>query len=108
MANRRIRPERTYEPKGIDALDLRILAELQVDAKVSFAELARSQPPFDSRIGLPPALPRHHDDRATVVFTSVRTDQRFAAHWRLVPLWLTAPQAGWRPLRPITSDITAV
>ncbi|MGW5158339.1 Lrp/AsnC family transcriptional regulator [Nonomuraea wenchangensis] len=41
MANRRIRPERTYEPKEIDALDLRILTELQVDARVSFAELGR-------------------------------------------------------------------
>ncbi|MGW4801353.1 Lrp/AsnC family transcriptional regulator [Nonomuraea sp. NPDC004297] len=41
MANRRIRPERAYEPKGIDALDLSILAELQVDARVSFAELGR-------------------------------------------------------------------
>ncbi|MDP4512042.1 Lrp/AsnC family transcriptional regulator [Nonomuraea turcica] len=41
MANRKIRPERAYEPKGIDALDLRILAELQVDARVSFAELGR-------------------------------------------------------------------
>ncbi|MFD1546671.1 Lrp/AsnC family transcriptional regulator [Nonomuraea guangzhouensis] len=41
MANRRIRPERAYEPKGMDALDLRILAELQVDARLSFAELGR-------------------------------------------------------------------
>ncbi|MEV5571785.1 Lrp/AsnC family transcriptional regulator [Spirillospora sp. NPDC052269] len=41
MANRRIRPERAYEPKGMDALDLRILTELQVDARVSFAELGR-------------------------------------------------------------------
>ncbi|MFI9592610.1 Lrp/AsnC family transcriptional regulator [Nonomuraea sp. NPDC052265] len=41
MVNRRIRPERTYEPKKIDALDLRILTELQVDARVSFAELGR-------------------------------------------------------------------
>ncbi|MEV0195972.1 Lrp/AsnC family transcriptional regulator [Nonomuraea sp. NPDC050691] len=41
MANRRIRPERAYESKDLDALDLRILAELQVDARVSFAELGR-------------------------------------------------------------------
>ncbi|MEV6867209.1 Lrp/AsnC family transcriptional regulator [Streptosporangium subroseum] len=41
MANRKIRPERAYEPKGMDALDLRILTELQVDARVSFAELGR-------------------------------------------------------------------
>ncbi|TYB57413.1 Lrp/AsnC family transcriptional regulator [Nonomuraea sp. PA05] len=41
MANRRIRPERTYEPREIDALDLRILTELQADARVSFAELGR-------------------------------------------------------------------
>ncbi|WP_435878077.1 AsnC family transcriptional regulator [Streptosporangium canum] len=41
MANRRIRPERAYESRGMDGLDLRILAELQVDARVSFAELGR-------------------------------------------------------------------
>lgn len=41
MANRRVSPERTYEPRGIDALDLRILTELQADARVSFAELGR-------------------------------------------------------------------
>jgi Lrp/AsnC family leucine-responsive transcriptional regulator len=41
MANRKIRPERAYEPKEMDALDLRILAELQVDARVTFAELGR-------------------------------------------------------------------
>ncbi|MGW6504560.1 Lrp/AsnC family transcriptional regulator [Nonomuraea angiospora] len=41
MANRRIRPERTYESKEIDALDRRILTELQVDARISFAELGR-------------------------------------------------------------------
>lgn len=41
MANRRIRPERAYESKDLDALDLRILAELQVDARMSFAELGR-------------------------------------------------------------------
>jgi Lrp/AsnC family transcriptional regulator, leucine-responsive regulatory protein len=41
MANRRIRPERAYEPKEMDPLDLRILTELQVEARVSFAELGR-------------------------------------------------------------------
>ena len=41
MANRKIRPERAYESKEMDALDLRILAELQIDARVSFAELGR-------------------------------------------------------------------
>ncbi|MEW1837668.1 Lrp/AsnC family transcriptional regulator [Nonomuraea angiospora] len=41
MANRRIRPERTYESKEIDALDRRILTELQIDARISFAELGR-------------------------------------------------------------------
>ncbi|MGW0806350.1 Lrp/AsnC family transcriptional regulator [Nonomuraea sp. NPDC002799] len=41
MAKRKIRPERAYESKAIDAIDLRILAELQVDARVSFAELGR-------------------------------------------------------------------
>ncbi|MFI6483658.1 Lrp/AsnC family transcriptional regulator [Nonomuraea sp. NPDC050663] len=50
MAKRRIRPDRAYEPKELDALDRRILAELQVDARVSFAELGR-------RVGLsPPAV----------------------------------------------------
>ncbi|MFC5182300.1 Lrp/AsnC family transcriptional regulator [Actinomadura harenae] len=41
MANRRIRPERAYEPKDIDALDLRLLTELQADARLSLAELGR-------------------------------------------------------------------
>src|SRR5437762_1623105 len=41
MANRRVRPERAYEPRGIDTLDLRILTELQADARVSLAELGR-------------------------------------------------------------------
>ncbi|MEW9556426.1 Lrp/AsnC family transcriptional regulator [Nonomuraea sp. NPDC050783] len=41
MANRKIRPERAYEPKAMDALDLRILTELQMDGRVSFAELGR-------------------------------------------------------------------
>ena len=41
MANRRIRPERAYESKGLDALDLRILTELQIDGRASFAELGR-------------------------------------------------------------------
>jgi Lrp/AsnC family transcriptional regulator, leucine-responsive regulatory protein len=41
MANRRVRPERAYEPKAIDDVDLRILTELQTNARVSFAELGR-------------------------------------------------------------------
>src|SRR4051794_22977812 len=41
MANRRVRPERAYEPKGIDELDLRILTELQANARVTLAELGR-------------------------------------------------------------------
>jgi Lrp/AsnC family leucine-responsive transcriptional regulator len=41
MANRRVRPERAYEPKGLDATDLRILTELQLNARVSLAELGR-------------------------------------------------------------------
>lgn len=41
MVNRKVRPERAYEPKGADALDLRILTELQVNARVSLAELGR-------------------------------------------------------------------
>jgi Lrp/AsnC family leucine-responsive transcriptional regulator len=41
MANRRVRPERAYEPKAIDDIDLRILTELQINARVSLAELGR-------------------------------------------------------------------
>jgi Lrp/AsnC family transcriptional regulator, leucine-responsive regulatory protein len=41
MPNRRVRPERGYEPKEIDAIDLRILTELQRNARVSLAELGR-------------------------------------------------------------------
>jgi Lrp/AsnC family leucine-responsive transcriptional regulator len=41
MANRRVRPERAYEPKAIDDIDLRILTELQVNARVTLAELGR-------------------------------------------------------------------
>jgi Lrp/AsnC family leucine-responsive transcriptional regulator len=41
MANRRVRPERAYEPKGIDRVDLRILTELQANARVTLAELGR-------------------------------------------------------------------
>ncbi|MDH2427121.1 Lrp/AsnC family transcriptional regulator [Sphaerisporangium sp. TRM90804] len=41
MTNRRLRPERAYEPKAVDALDRRIIVEMQADARVSFAELGR-------------------------------------------------------------------
>jgi Lrp/AsnC family leucine-responsive transcriptional regulator len=41
MANRRVSPERAYEPKGIDRTDLLIIAELQANARVSRAELGR-------------------------------------------------------------------
>jgi Lrp/AsnC family leucine-responsive transcriptional regulator len=41
MANRRVRPERAYEPKEIDRIDLQILTELQTNARVSMAELGR-------------------------------------------------------------------
>lgn len=41
MANRRVRPERAHEPKDLDAIDLRILSELQRGARVSLAELGR-------------------------------------------------------------------
>ncbi|MFF5258917.1 Lrp/AsnC family transcriptional regulator [Actinomadura viridis] len=41
MANRKGRPGRAFEPKPLDAVDLRILTELQRDARVSFAELGR-------------------------------------------------------------------
>src|SRR6266702_388269 len=41
MANRRIKPERAYEPKGVDEVDLHILTELQASARLSLAELGR-------------------------------------------------------------------
>jgi Lrp/AsnC family transcriptional regulator, leucine-responsive regulatory protein len=41
MANRRVRPELRYEPKAIDDLDRRILTELQINARISLAELGR-------------------------------------------------------------------
>ncbi|MER7543602.1 Lrp/AsnC family transcriptional regulator [Actinomadura sp.] len=41
MANRRSRPGRAYEPKPLDATDLRILTELQRDGRASLAELGR-------------------------------------------------------------------
>ncbi|WP_067454688.1 Lrp/AsnC family transcriptional regulator [Actinomadura macra] len=41
MANRRGRPGRAYEPKPFDDVDLRIVAELQRDGRVSLAELGR-------------------------------------------------------------------
>ncbi|GAA4632111.1 Lrp/AsnC family transcriptional regulator [Actinoallomurus vinaceus] len=41
MANRRPRPGRAYEAKDLDGTDLRILSELQADARVSIAELSR-------------------------------------------------------------------
>ena len=41
MSNRRPRPERAYESREIDGLDRRIIAELQIDARLSLAELGR-------------------------------------------------------------------
>jgi Lrp/AsnC family leucine-responsive transcriptional regulator len=41
MAKRKPRPERAYEPKALDGVDLRILTELQTDARISLAELGR-------------------------------------------------------------------
>jgi Lrp/AsnC family leucine-responsive transcriptional regulator len=41
MGNRRVRPERAYEPKGIDGVDLRILTELQANARLTLVELGR-------------------------------------------------------------------
>ncbi|AWS46184.1 AsnC family transcriptional regulator [Streptosporangium sp. 'caverna'] len=69
MANRKIRPERAYEPKEMDALDLRILAELQVDARVSFAELGR-------RVGLsaPAVADRVQRLEETGVITGYRAE----------------------------------
>jgi Lrp/AsnC family transcriptional regulator, leucine-responsive regulatory protein len=41
MAIRRLSPERGYELKELDRVDLRILTELQASARVSLAELGR-------------------------------------------------------------------
>ncbi|TDD39729.1 Lrp/AsnC family transcriptional regulator [Actinomadura sp. KC06] len=41
MANRRGRPGRAYEPKPLDAIDLRILTELQRDGRATLADLGR-------------------------------------------------------------------
>ncbi|GAA0545321.1 Lrp/AsnC family transcriptional regulator [Actinomadura livida] len=41
MANRRSRPGRAFESKELDDIDLRILAELQRNARTSHAELGR-------------------------------------------------------------------
>jgi Lrp/AsnC family transcriptional regulator, leucine-responsive regulatory protein len=41
MATRRPRPERAYESKDPDGTDLRILVELQANARLSLAELGR-------------------------------------------------------------------
>jgi len=41
MATRKVRPERAYEPTDLDATDLRIVTELQRDARTSRAELGR-------------------------------------------------------------------
>ncbi|MFI6508471.1 Lrp/AsnC family transcriptional regulator [Streptosporangium sp. NPDC050855] len=69
MANRRIRPERAYEPKGIDDLDLRILTELQTDARAGLAELGR-------RVGLsaPAVAERVRRLEETGVITGYRAE----------------------------------
>jgi Lrp/AsnC family leucine-responsive transcriptional regulator len=41
MPKRKVAPGRAYEPKGVDAIDLRILTELQLNARLSLAELGR-------------------------------------------------------------------
>ena len=41
MSNRKPRPERAYESRGIDDVDRRIIVELQIDARLSLAELGR-------------------------------------------------------------------
>ena len=73
MANRRIKPGQAYEPKGIDALDLRIVAELQIDARVSFAELGRrvnlSAPAVAERV-------RRLEDAGVITGYHARVDPR--------------------------------
>ncbi len=41
MVKRRLKPERAYEPKGMDETSLRILIELQGNARLTLAELGR-------------------------------------------------------------------
>ncbi|GAA2092872.1 Lrp/AsnC family transcriptional regulator [Actinomadura alba] len=69
MANRTVRPGRAYETKDLDALDLRILTELQIDARVSFAELGR-------RVGLsaPAVTERVQRLEGTGVIVGYRTE----------------------------------
>jgi Lrp/AsnC family leucine-responsive transcriptional regulator len=69
MANRRVRPERAYEPKGIDGLDRRILTQLQIDARMSLAELGR-------RVGLsaPAVAERVQRLEETGVITAYRAE----------------------------------
>jgi Lrp/AsnC family leucine-responsive transcriptional regulator len=41
MTGRRPAPGRAYEPKDVDQIDIRILTELQLNARVTLAELGR-------------------------------------------------------------------
>ncbi|MGI8329177.1 Lrp/AsnC family transcriptional regulator [Actinomadura scrupuli] len=69
MANRKLSPERAYEPKALDAIDRRILIELQLDARMSFAELGR-------RVGLsaPAVAERMQRLEETGVITGYRAE----------------------------------
>ncbi|GAB3965420.1 Lrp/AsnC family transcriptional regulator [Actinoallomurus acanthiterrae] len=69
MANRRPRPGRAYEAKDLDDIDLRILSELQADARLSVAELSR-------RVGLsaPAVADRIRRLEDTGVITGYRTE----------------------------------
>jgi Lrp/AsnC family leucine-responsive transcriptional regulator len=73
MTNRRVRPGRTYESKEVDATDLRIIGELQLNARVSLAELGR-------RVGLSaPAVAervQRLEDTAVIVGYHAEVDQR--------------------------------
>ncbi|MFB9525926.1 Lrp/AsnC family transcriptional regulator [Nonomuraea roseola] len=73
MTNRRGRPGRAYESKAADSTDLRILMELQRDARVSLAELGR-------RVGLSaPAVAervQRLEDTGVIVGYHAAVDQR--------------------------------
>jgi Lrp/AsnC family leucine-responsive transcriptional regulator len=69
MANRKPRPAGTYEAKEVDGLDLRILAALQIDARLSLAELGR-------RVGLsaPAVAERIHRLEEAAVITGYHAE----------------------------------
>ena len=72
MSNRRPRPERAYETKELDGLDRRIIAELQVDARLSLAELGRRvSASLAVEVEVVPALDRTSSGKERLVISSL-------------------------------------